>query len=118
MALLMDGAKAMGKDWNRVPRYKGCLVEAGFQDVVERRFNCSTGSWAKGEKNRMLGEWGKANILQSLGSLSLAILTKGLGMSVAEIELLLADVRNDISRTGGDSKHLYAPMYVVYGRKP
>ncbi len=108
--LLMDGAKAMGKDWTRVPRYKSYLEEIGFVDVVERRFNCPIGPWAKGSKNKALGVWGRANMLQGLGALSMAILTKGLGMTVAEIELLLVDVRKDVNKSGNESIHLYAPM--------
>lgn len=110
MRLLMDGSKAMGKDWNRVPRYKEYLEEVGFVDVVERRFNCPIGPWAKGNKNKTLGVWGRANILQSLGALSMAIMTKGLRMAPAEIEMLLVDVRKDINQNGLESKHLYAPM--------
>ncbi|RDW60299.1 hypothetical protein BP5796_11905 [Coleophoma crateriformis] len=118
MKLLMDGSKALGKDWNRVPRYKGYLEELGFVDVVERRFNCPLGTWAKGKKNKILGTWGRENILSGLGALSMVVLTKGLGMTAAEIELLLVDVRNDINKDGEQSIHLYAPMFVVYGRKP
>jgi hypothetical protein len=110
MSLLMDGAKAMGKDWNRVPRYKDYLVELGFEDVVEKRFNCPIGPWAKGQKNKTLGVWGRANILQGLGALSMAILTRGLGMTPQQIELLLVDVRKDINKSGNESIHLYAPM--------
>jgi hypothetical protein len=40
----------------------------------------------------------------------MAILTRGLGMSVPEIEVLLVDVRKDINRTGSESIHIYAPM--------
>jgi len=38
-----------------VPKYKSYLEELGFVDVVERRFNCPIGPWAKGKKNKTLG---------------------------------------------------------------
>jgi hypothetical protein len=110
MGLVMDGAKAMGKDWNRVPMYKSYLEEIGFVDIVECRFNYPIGSWPKGAKNKTLGVWGRANILQGLGALSMAILTRGLGVTAAEIELLLDDVRKDINKSGNESIHLYVPM--------
>ncbi|KAG0646045.1 putative methyltransferase tdiE [Hyphodiscus hymeniophilus] len=116
--MLMDASRALGKDWNRVGRYKGYLEEVGFVDVVERKFPCPIGPWARGEKNKILGVWARANMLQSLGGLSMAILTRGLGMTAQEIELLLVDVRKDINKDGAESVHLYAPLYVVYGRKP
>ena len=108
--MLMDASRALGKDWNRVPRYKGYLEELGFVDVVERRFPCPIGPWAKGEKNKILGVWARANMLQSVGGLSMAILTRGLGMTAAEIEVLLVDVRNDINKNGAESIHVYAPL--------
>jgi hypothetical protein len=37
----------------------------------------------------------------------MAVFTKGLGMSAAEVELLLTEVRNDIN--SGDL-HIYIPM--------
>jgi hypothetical protein len=40
----------------------------------------------------------------------MAILTKGLEMTPAEIELLLVEVRKDINKSGDESIHLYAPM--------
>jgi hypothetical protein len=110
MRLLMEGSRTMGKDWNRVPRYKEYLEELGFVDVVERKFPCPIGPWAKGEKNKTLGVWGRANLLQGLGALSMAIMTRGLGMTPAEVELLLVDVRNDINKNGDESIHVYAPM--------
>lgn len=109
MGLLMDGAKSVGKDWSRVPKYKAYLEEIGFVDVVERKFPCPIGPWAKGTKNKTLGVLGRANILQALEGLSMAILTKGLGMTVEEIELLLIDVRKDINKSGNESIHLYVP---------
>jgi hypothetical protein len=79
--------------------------------MAQRRWE-RIGPWAKGQKNKTLGVWGRANILQSLGGLSLAILTRGLGMTPQEVELLLVDVRKDINTSGKESLHLYAPMLV------
>jgi SAM-dependent methyltransferase len=110
MGLVMDAAKALGKDWNQVPKYKEYLERVGFVDVVEHRFDIPLGTWATGEKNKTLGVWGRENLLQGLGAVSMAVLTRGLGMSTADIELLLVDVRNDLNKTGRESLHLYAPM--------
>jgi SAM-dependent methyltransferase len=108
--LLMEGSRALGKDWSRVPKYKEYLEELGFVDVVERRFNFPIGPWAKGENNKTLGVWARADLLQGLGALSMAIMTRGLGMTAAEIEVLLVDVRKDINKNGRESLHVYAPM--------
>jgi hypothetical protein len=108
--MLMDGSRALGKDWSRVPKYKAYLEELGFVDVVERRFNGPIGPWPKGHKNKITGIWGRANMLQAVGSLAMAVCTRGLGMTQAEVELLLVEVRKDINKDGEESIHIYAPM--------
>jgi hypothetical protein len=51
-----------------------------------------------------------ANFLQGLGALSMAIMTKDLGMTTADIELLLVDVRKEIKKGGSESIHIYVPV--------
>lgn len=46
----------------------------------------------------------------------MAIITKGMGWSAAEVEDLLADVRADVKNYR--NIHAYVQMDVVYGRKP
>jgi SAM-dependent methyltransferase len=108
--LLEAATKALGKNWGRVPLYKTYLEEIGFVDVVERRFDLPFGPWAKGENNKNLGLWGRANMLQALGALSMAVLTRGLVMTAAEIELLLVNVRKDLKKSKGESLHLYTHL--------
>lgn len=108
--LLMDGSAALGKDWHRVPKYKEYLEELGFVDVKEHTFSCPIGPWARDEKNKTLGVWGRANVLQSLQGLSMAVMTRGLRMTPQEIERLLVDVRKDLNKNGRESLHVYAPM--------
>jgi len=46
---------------------------------------------------------------------SMALFTRVLGMSFAEIQVFFAAVRNEIVDR---SLHLYAKYYFVYGQKP
>lgn len=108
--MLRDRSRAMGKDWNRAAGHKVYLVEIGFVDVVEKGFSCSIVPWARDEKNKTLGVYGRATLLQGVGALSMAISTGGLGMTTVDIEFLLVDVRNDISKNGYESIHVYVPM--------
>lgn len=103
----MAGAEALGKDWSCVPKYKEFLQEVGFEDVVEETYDIPIGTWARGKTNKILGAWCKADTMSVLQGLSLAVLTKGLGMSVEEVEVLLVDVRKDINN---NNIHLYMTM--------
>jgi len=113
--LIMAGTAKLGKDWTRVKQYKQYLEEAGFEDVVERRYEWPVGTWAKGKRMKTLGMWYREDLLSGLQGFTVAVLTRGLGMSVEEVELLLVGVREDIK---SNRIHIYIPVRVVYGRKP
>jgi Methyltransferase domain len=55
------------------------------------------------------------NLMEGLHAVSVAVLTRGLGMTAQEVELLLVGVRKDICNR---NIHCYAPIRVIYGRKP
>jgi len=109
------GMTKLGRDFKKVPHYKKYLTECGFVDVVETQFAWPIGSWPRDKKMKMLGAWGRENVLSGLQGWSMAVFTRGLGMSNVEVEMLLAEVRNDINSR---NLHAYMPIYIVYGRKP
>ena len=105
--LTLKGSNTLGKDWTRVSKYKQYLEEAAFEDVVEKRYEWPVGTWAKGQRMKMLGMWYREDLLYRVQGLTLAILTRGLGMSIEEIELLLIGVRDDIKSNKID---IYIPV--------
>ncbi|KAK0127882.1 hypothetical protein ONS96_007382 [Cadophora gregata f. sp. sojae] len=115
VGLIMEGTRRLGKDWTRVRRYRDMMCEVGFVDVVERRFEWPVGTWARGEKMKTLGLWYREDLLAGLQGFTVAVLTRALGMSGEEVELLLVRVREDIR---SNKIHVYIPVRVVYGRKP
>ncbi|CZR66302.1 related to methyltransferase [Phialocephala subalpina] len=113
--LVLKATEALGKNWNRASEYRTYLVETGFEDVVEKKFVWPIGTWARGKRMKMLGLWCREDLLSALEGISLAVLTRGLGMSKEEVEVLLVGVRNDIK---SNEIHAYLAIRVVYGRKP
>ncbi|PVH80984.1 S-adenosyl-L-methionine-dependent methyltransferase [Cadophora sp. DSE1049] len=105
--LIMEGTKRLGKDWTRVRRYREMMVEAGFVDVVERRYEWPVGTWARGERMKMLGLWYREDLLAGLQGFTVAVLTRALGMSGEEVEVLLVRVREDIR---SNKIHVYIPV--------
>jgi hypothetical protein len=53
--------------------------------------------------------------MEGMHAISVAVLTRGLGMTAQEVELLLVGVRKDLCNR---NVHCYAPVRIVYGRKP
>ncbi len=105
----MAGAAALGKDFTRTRNYKTMLEEIGFVDVVERRTQFPIGTWAVGKKMKVLGEWMRLDLLAGLEAISMAIMTRGLGMTADEVKTHLVDVRAEIM---SNRLHAYFPVYV------
>ena len=103
----MQATAKIGKDWTRVKKYKEMLEQAGFVDVVERKYEWPVGTWAKGKRQKMLGLWYREDLLSGLQGFTMALLTRALGMSSVEVELLLMGVRNDIK---SNRIHIYIPV--------
>ncbi|KAI9742701.1 MAG: hypothetical protein M1818_003842 [Claussenomyces sp. TS43310] len=105
--LCLEAAVNLGMDWRKTDSYRQWLQEAGFQDVVEVKFSQPTNTWARGERNKLLGLWNNQNMLEALHAISIAVLTRGLGMSSQEVEVLLVGARRDLC----DKRvHCYSPM--------
>ncbi|KAE9364099.1 S-adenosyl-L-methionine-dependent methyltransferase [Stipitochalara longipes BDJ] len=113
--LMLAGTAALGQDWSRAALYKEYFEEVGLVDIVELKYNWPVGRWARGKKEKTLGAWYRENFLSGMQGFTLAVLTRGLGMTVTEVEVLLAGVRSDIN---SNQLHMYIPIRVVYGRKP
>jgi hypothetical protein len=128
----MTGGAALGKDFTRGRRYKELLEEIGFVDVVEKRTQFPIGTWAVGEKMKTLGAWMRMDMLAGLQAMSMAIMTRGLGMTPEEVEENLTNVKIEVE---SNKLHAYFPVYaslpsvefsgywfihriLVYGRKP
>ena len=101
------GCAKLGRDWKRVLLYSSYMRECGFVDIQEKLFAWPVGSWAKNEKMKTLGAWCKENVLEGMHGWSAAVLTRGLGMSAEEVELMLMEARNSINSR---QLHVYVPM--------
>lgn len=104
---LIEGAKKTGRDWHCVPQYARMMKEAGFKDVVERIYAWPGNTWPKGQKQKIMGAWTNKNTLEGLEAVSLAMMTRSLGMPVEEVQAVLENVRRDMSDR---SIHAYYPV--------
>lgn len=57
------------------------MRDVGFVDVVEKRTTWPIGAWAKGEKMKRLRAWCEEDMVMGLQGLSMAVFSRGLGMS-------------------------------------
>jgi len=114
-AMIMKGASKIGMDWTRSSRYKTLLEDAGFVDVQETWYAWPTNTWAKDNHHKTLGAWVNKDALAAVHGLSVAVLTRGLGMPAEEVDVICEQVKKDICNR---RIHSYFPVVCVYGRKP
>jgi len=87
--------------------YASQLAEAGFVNVVEKKFKWPQNPWPRDPRFKEMGMWTLENIAGGLQGLSMALFTRGLGWSADELEVFLAGVRKDMR----DRKiHVYYEM--------
>ena len=97
--LFLEAVAKMGRHGTVAAHFKRQIAEAGFVDVVERKFALPSNPWPKGEREKMLGFMQMTNISDGLQGMTMSLFTKVLGWSVEQIEALVADVRNDLRNT-------------------
>ncbi|KAL2807746.1 S-adenosyl-L-methionine-dependent methyltransferase [Aspergillus granulosus] len=112
--LLIEASHKFGKHMDACQDYKQWMIDTGFKNVREEIYKIPFSPWAKDPKLKELGRYQQANMLEALEAYSLALMTRFLGWSVAEVQLLLSGVRRELL----DRKlHIYSKMYVLYGQR-
>ncbi|KAJ8109272.1 hypothetical protein OPT61_g7585 [Boeremia exigua] len=91
------------------------LQQAGFVTINLKTYKWPLGGWAKGAKFKLLGRYVYEDILQALPSLSLGLFTRVLHWSQEEVEVFLAECRQESKRK---DRHFYAECLFWYAQKP
>ncbi|KAJ2893511.1 putative methyltransferase domain-containing protein [Zalerion maritima] len=112
--LICDAAEKIGRPWHNATRYKQYFKDAGFENVVERRFYWPIGLWAKGDYYKSIAVYFLEDIRRGMEPISMKLLPL-LGWTQDEIHVLLAKVRQELIRP---EVHAYLNVTFVYGQKP
>ncbi|KAI8405781.1 hypothetical protein FOFC_13242 [Fusarium oxysporum] len=113
--LLNEASVKLQQAYKKIDEFKDMMAEAGFTEIVDRRFKWPTNHWPKDKKYKELGVWNNENIAIALESLTIAPFTRAHGWSVEEVHTFLSSVRKDLNNP---KIHGYWPICSVYGRKP
>jgi len=102
----VEAAEKMGRPWTNTPHYKCWMEEVGFENVTEKVFEIPINTWPKGRKAKELGIWFQTDLLEVLVATK-ALLTRGLGWEVDEVEKLIVDAKANLMDKG---VHAYMQM--------
>jgi len=115
LRLLSQASNKLGRDPSPGPQLEKWITEAGFVNVVHRRFKIPFGTWPKDPYMKHLGAMSLANTVDGLEGWTLRLFCEVLGWSVEEVQVMLAGVRKLLI---SPDWHGYYWYHVVYGQKP
>jgi len=104
-----------GKTLQIKEKMKNFIEEAGFVDVVEKKFIWPIGGWADDKAMKDLGRWNLHHWEEGLEGWTMALLTRVMGWTYDQVQ----DWNTRMKVTMRDKKiKVYQEVSVVYGRKP
>ncbi|SPO06233.1 related to methyltransferase [Cephalotrichum gorgonifer] len=110
-----QAADKMGFPLHIVLEFPKLMQEAGYTDISVEQIKWPMNTWPKDKKYKELGYFASENFRWGCESMSLALLTRGLGWSVDEVRVFMALLRKDFANR---QLHGYWNFYVIHGRKP
>lgn len=108
---MLTACRTIGRPMDLCHKYREWMEEIGFVDIEEKLFVWPTNTWPKVKHLKELGRWNEVNLSEGMEGFSLALMTRALGWSKDEVEVLCAKVRNDLRDR---SIHAYFPMYDMH----
>lgn len=115
VSLLQEAAIKHGKPMANMDEWPDKMRKAGFEDVTMHILKVPMNPWPKDPKQKAIGRYMQFEQEQAAPGYTNALLSRILGWSKEEIDVLLAHV---ITELRDRSIHQYAKAYLVYGRKP
>jgi hypothetical protein len=102
---LEEAATKFGRRMNVGPTHASALKAAGFVDVVEDVRKVPLSPWPKDPKQKELGRYMQVQMLDAVESYGLAPLTRVLGWSMEQTQVVIAGARADLRNR---SYHMYS----------
>ncbi|KAG4219233.1 hypothetical protein PC116_g32287, partial [Phytophthora cactorum] len=101
--MMLEGVTRLGRSWSNAKNYRRYFEEAGFENIVEKRFYWPTSPWAKGQYYKTVATYFQEDLLTGLEGISLKVLGV-LGLSPEQVREFVEDVKKDLRST---SIHAY-----------
>ena len=94
--MICDASALAGWSLREPNNYITYMKNAGFVDVIEKRFSIPTAPWPKDKRMKLIGAFELQNLMQGLSAFALKTFEKAYGWSQDRTELFLMKVRQDM----------------------
>jgi len=85
----------IGIDLDVAKKLKGYLEDAGYESVREEVFDLPTGDWPQDRRMKEIGHFQRFQMIQGLGAIGTALLTRVGNWSKPQVEVFLAGIRKE-----------------------
>lgn len=113
-ALGLEAGEKFGKSFRIEEEMPQFIERAGFVNVKRQTFKWPIGSWPKDTKMKKIGTFNRLGWEEGLDSWARYLFTNCLGWSVEELEVFLAQIRNDLKNP---AMHGWQYVTICYGQK-
>ena len=79
--IFINAGETMGRTFKIAQQSKQLIQDAGFVDVVEKRYKVPVGGWMEDERWKEIGQWNAMYLLSGLEGMALYILKHVLNVS-------------------------------------
>ena len=111
---LIESGLRVKLDFEAPSKWHDQLTAAGFIYIEIKWVNWPIGPWAKHEKNKIIGKFTFADMYEAIEA-SAKLLQNALGWEPEEVQVLIAEARNELKE---QKVHLYQRVAFCYARKP
>ncbi|CZR55701.1 related to methyltransferase [Phialocephala subalpina] len=111
---LIEASTKAGMPLDSAKLHKQRLKDAGFKEIVEKKYVWPQYIWAKEKKFQDIGVF-SFSVMSKIESISMALFTQHLGWTKSQVHEYSISVKAEMRKR---EIHAYWPIYVVYGRKP
>lgn len=91
--VFVESGEKMGKTFQILDRQKQHVIDAGFINVVEKRYKMPVGPWSSDPKLKEVGRWHLLECYQGIEGWAMALLTRVMGVCTIVLicEMVLTD---------------------------
>jgi hypothetical protein len=112
---VIEASAQIGRTFEVIYHMHDWIRDAGFHDIVEKRYQWPLGPWPKDPKLKELGIWARAHVDAGLENWCMALLTRVFGWSYEQVQVHISKARE---RLWNRKWRAWQEMRVVYGMKP
>jgi hypothetical protein len=104
LEVVTQAAAKIGLNMDVATTFAQTLRDAGYEDVTEKIYDVPMGTWPRDSRLKEVGAFQLAQFLSAIQGIAMGLLTRVMGWSREEVEVMLVELRNELTDR---QKHMF-----------